>query len=75
MKWDQIETQWKDLAGSARAHWGKLADDDWGAITGAKEHLVARIQKRYEITRQEAERQVDKWSDGLLDIVETLRTH
>jgi uncharacterized protein YjbJ (UPF0337 family) len=75
MTWDQIETQWKEFAGSARAHWNKLTDDDWQAITGTKEHLVGCIQKRYGIAREEAERQVGEWSRGLLDIVEGSRTH
>lgn len=75
MKWDRIEAQWKDYAGSAKAHWSKLTDDDFEALTGTKGHLIGRIQKRYEITRQEAEKQVDEWSDALLDIVETSRTH
>ena len=58
MKWDQIEAQWKDFAISAQAHWTKLTDDDWQAITGTKGHLVGRIQKRYEISSGEAEKQV-----------------
>ena len=37
MNWDQIEGNWKELAGSARAHWGKLTDDDWQTITGKKD--------------------------------------
>ena len=74
MKWDQIEAQWKEFAGSARAHWTKLTDDDWHAITGTKGHLIGRIQKRYGIAREEAERQVDDWSGALLDIVEASRT-
>ena len=60
MKWDQIESQWKQFAGSARAHWSKLTEDDWQAITGTKGHLVGRIQKRYGITREEAEKQVER---------------
>jgi len=60
MKWELIESQWNELAGSARAHWSKLTDDDWQAITGIKGHLVGRIQKRYEVTREEAERRVDE---------------
>lgn len=75
MTWDQIEAQWKEFAGSARAHWNKLTDHDWQAITGAKGHLVGRIQERYGIAREEAERQVDEWSRGLLEIVEASRTH
>jgi len=75
MHWDQLESQWKEFAGSARAHWSKLNDDDWQAITGKKGHLIGRIQKRYGINRVEAERQVDEWSGALLDIVPASRTH
>lgn len=75
MKWDRIEGQWQDFAGSARAHWSKLTDDDWRAITGSKGHLAGRIQKRYGVTREEAEGQLDEWSDGLMDIVEASSTN
>lgn len=75
MKWDQIEAQWKQFAGSARAHWNKLTEDDWQAITGTKGHLVGRIQKRYGIAREEAEKQVDEWSGAQLDLVETSGSH
>ena len=71
MKWDRIEGQWAEFAGSARAHWSKLTDDDWLAMTGTKGHLIGRIQKRYEITRDEAANQVEEWSNGLMDVVAT----
>lgn len=74
MKWDQIESQWKSFAGSARARWSKLTADDWQAITGTKSHLIGRIKTRYQITREEAEERVDEWSDGLLDVVEVSGT-
>jgi len=67
MNWDQLEANWKEFAGSARAHWSKLTDDDWQTITGKKDHLVGCIQKRYEITREEAEKQADEWSGALAD--------
>jgi uncharacterized protein YjbJ (UPF0337 family) len=73
MNWDELEVKWKEYAGSARAHWSKLTDDDWQAITGRKDRLVARIQERYNIAKEEAERQVDEWSRALLDIAETSR--
>jgi uncharacterized protein YjbJ (UPF0337 family) len=74
MKWEQIQAQWKDFAGSARAHRSQLTDDDFEALNGTKGHLVGRIQKRYKITRGEAEKQAGEWSDGLLDIVQASRT-
>lgn len=75
MKRGQIESQWKELSGSARAHWSKLTDDDWHAMTGARGHLIGRIQNRYKITREEAERQVEQWSDALLDNVGASTAH
>lgn len=75
MNWDQLESQWKEFAGSARAHWSKLTDDDWQTITGKKEQLVGRIQERYGIAKEEAARKVDEWSDALLDIVGASKTH
>ena len=74
MQWDRIESQWKEFAGSARAHWSKLTDDDCQAMTGIRGHLIGRIQKRYEVTREEAERQVEQWSDALLDLVQASNT-
>ena len=74
MNWNQLEGRWKEFAGSACAHWSKLTHDDWQAITGKKEELVARIQERYGIAKEAAERQVDEWSNALLDIVEPVRT-
>ena len=70
MNWDQLEGRWNLFAGSARAHWSKLTEDDWHTITGKKEQLVGRIQERYGIARDAAEKQVEQWSRALLDIVE-----
>jgi uncharacterized protein YjbJ (UPF0337 family) len=69
MNWDHLEANWKEFAGSARAHWGKLTDDDWKTITGKKEQLTARIQHRYGIAKNEAEKQVEEWSGALPDFV------
>jgi uncharacterized protein YjbJ (UPF0337 family) len=75
MNWDQLEGRWKEFAGSARAHWGKLTDDDWQTVNGKKEQLAGIIQQRYGIAREEAARQVDAWSGALQDIAETTKTH
>jgi uncharacterized protein YjbJ (UPF0337 family) len=64
MNWNRVEGQWKDFVGSARSHWIKLTDDDWQTIARKKEHLIARIQERYGIANEEAERQVDEWSSA-----------
>jgi uncharacterized protein YjbJ (UPF0337 family) len=62
MNWDQIEGKWKQMKGSVKQQWGKLTDDDLTRISGKKDELVGRIQERYGITREEAQRQADLWS-------------
>jgi uncharacterized protein YjbJ (UPF0337 family) len=75
MTWDQLESMWKEYSGSARAHWSKLTEEDWQALNGKREPLVDRVQRRYGITKDEAERRVDEWHRALQDIVETSKVH
>ncbi|AMD01901.1 CsbD family protein [Halomonas chromatireducens] len=65
MNWDQIEGQWKEMKGKARNSWGKLTDDELDQVGGKKDELVGKIQKKYGLEREEAERQVDDWAKGL----------
>lgn len=41
--------------------WGKLTNDDLDQIQGRSQQLVGRIQERYGVARDEAERQVKDW--------------
>ena len=61
MNWDQIKGQWKQMQGKARERWGDLTDDDLERAAGNRDQLAGRIQERYGIAREEAERQVDEW--------------
>ena len=61
MNWDIVEGKWKQLSGAARVQWGKLTDDDFDVIAGRRTELAGRLQERYGITRDEAERQVKEW--------------
>ena len=63
MNWDQVEGQWKQLKGSVRQQWGKLTDDDLQAIAGSREKLVGKLQERYGIARQEAQKRADEWAE------------
>ncbi len=45
--------------------WGMLTDDDLALAEGSRRELVGRIQERYGIARDEAERQVAEWETGL----------
>jgi uncharacterized protein YjbJ (UPF0337 family) len=65
MNWDRIKGNWKQFQGQARQQWGKLTDDDLQQTKGQREELVGRIQERYGIARDEAERQVRDWEGRL----------
>lgn len=61
MNWDQIKGKWDQLKGDVRRQWGKLTDDDMEVARGDRDKLVGRIQERYGIAKEDAERQVDDW--------------
>jgi uncharacterized protein YjbJ (UPF0337 family) len=58
MNTDQMKGNWKQLVGKAKEKWGKLTDNDWQVVEGKRDQLVGRIQERYGLAREEAERQV-----------------
>lgn len=64
MNWDQIEGKWKQSVGQVKERWGKLTDDDLGVIRGQRDQLVGKIQERYGIAKEEAEREVNEFSDA-----------
>jgi len=47
--------------GSVREQWGQLTNDDVDEIQGRSEQLVGKIQERYGIARDEAQREVESW--------------
>jgi uncharacterized protein YjbJ (UPF0337 family) len=61
MNSDQLQGKWKQMKGSIKERWGKLTDDDVDIINGQSDQLVGRIQERYGIAKEEAQRQVDEW--------------
>jgi uncharacterized protein YjbJ (UPF0337 family) len=61
MNWDQVEGKWKQLKGSVKQKWGKLSDDDLDVIAGKRDELMGKIQERYGITREEAQKQIEDW--------------
>ena len=62
MNADTLKGQWTQLKGKVREQWGKLTDDDLDEIQGRAEQLVGRLQQRYGVGRDEAQRQFDAWN-------------
>src|SRR5205814_4419556 len=65
MNWDKIEGSWKQFKGKLREQWGRLTEDDVTVIEGKRDKLVGKIQERYGITRDEADREVREWLEML----------
>ena len=61
MNWDEVEGKWKQYKGQAREKWGKFTDDDLDVIDGRRQQLVGRIQERYGLARDAAEKQADEF--------------
>jgi uncharacterized protein YjbJ (UPF0337 family) len=61
MNSDQMKGNWKQFVGKAKEKWGHLTNDDWQVVEGKRDQLVGKIQERYGITREEAERQLGEF--------------
>lgn len=59
MNWDTISGNWKQMKGAFREKWGELTDDDFEQIAGKRDQLVGKIQERYGLARDAAERDVE----------------
>jgi uncharacterized protein YjbJ (UPF0337 family) len=58
MSWNRIEGNWKQFKGKIRETWGKLTDDDLEQIAGKRDMLLGKIQEKYGIAQDEAEKRI-----------------
>ena len=63
--WDKIAGEWKQFSGEVKKQWGKLTDVELLAVNGDREILSGKIQEKYGIAKEHANRQIDKWADKL----------
>jgi uncharacterized protein YjbJ (UPF0337 family) len=61
MNWEQMQGQWNQTKGAVKKQCGKLTDDDLAIINGERDQLVGKIQERYGIAKEEADKQVKTW--------------
>jgi uncharacterized protein YjbJ (UPF0337 family) len=64
LSWDQIAGDWKQFEGQVQKQWGKLTNNDLQEAKGDRKILAGKIQERYGITKEEADRQVKEWLDS-----------
>ena len=61
MNWDRIQGNWKQVTGKAKEQWDKLTDDDFDVVAGRRDQLIGKVQERYGVAKDEAEKQVADW--------------
>ena len=71
MNWDQIEGKWKQLKGSAQVQWGKLTDDDLDQIKGNRDRFAGKLQERYGLAKEEAQKMADGWLKAQAEVTRT----
>ena len=70
MNWDQVQGKWKQMKGSVKEKFGKLTDDDLQMIEGNRDKFVGKLQERYGIAREEAQKRADEWATTLSQTAE-----
>lgn len=61
MNWEQAKGRWNQWKAPAKVKWSRLTDNDLEMIDGRRDQLISKLQERYGIAREEAEKQVNRW--------------
>lgn len=64
LTWNDIQGRWHVYKGKARQKWGLLTNEDVDLIGGYYEELSGKIQEVYNISREDAEKQIEEWMMG-----------
>jgi uncharacterized protein YjbJ (UPF0337 family) len=56
-----LKGQWNELKGRVKERWGELTNDELDRIEGRRDQLVGAIQQQYGRSRDEVEREVERW--------------
>ena len=62
MNWEQVEGNWMQFKGKVKEKWGNLTDDDLTAAKGKRDMLAGRLQERYGMAKEQAERELDEFA-------------
>lgn len=61
MNQDRVEGNWLQFKGKVKEQWGKLTDDDLDVIAGKRDQMIGKMQERYGIAKDAAEKQIADW--------------
>lgn len=69
MSWNQVEGNWKQFKGKVKEKWSELTDDELDQIAGKRDILIGKIQEKYGIAQDEAEKRIKEFRGGTQLIV------
>ena len=61
----ELESQWNQVKGSVRQKYSKLTDDDLRVIAGKKDQFISKLQERYGMSHEQAQRDLETFVQGL----------
>jgi uncharacterized protein YjbJ (UPF0337 family) len=59
---DIMKGKWKQVSGGLKEKWGKLTDDDLQEIDGSLEKFQGKMQEKYGMAKDEAQKEFENSS-------------
>ena len=63
--WDEIAGRWTRFSRDVKKKWDRLTDDEVMQINGRREILAGKIQEKYGVAVEAANKQIDAWAAKL----------
>lgn len=67
MNSDQISGNFHKLKGKIKETWGNLTDDEIALYNGKQEQFFGKLQEKYGIAKDEAEKRLKRFEDDIKD--------
>ena len=61
MDWDQLQATWPKMRAQLHHRWGRLTEDDLDLIAGHRDIFIGRVEERYSVDAEEAQRRIEEW--------------
>jgi len=74
MNWTQVEGKWDQLKADVKTKWGKLTDDDLAYVRGQRDRLVGKLEERYGVLHDSAQKDVDEWFEKIAARIDRIGT-
>jgi uncharacterized protein YjbJ (UPF0337 family) len=63
--WDQISSRWTRFSRDVKKNWSELTDNEVMEVNGRRDNLAEKIQEKYDVTLEAANKQIDAWAAKL----------